>query len=167
RTHFEFHAGESRIPEFAGAPPVAGHSFTLSADATVPAGGGHGVLAAHGGRFGGYALYLDDGHLTFHYNALTDRRYTVRAADKVGAGTHVLAARFRSDAPRARAGGTLTLSIDGRDVASGRIEATLRRISHTEGFDVGRDTLTPVSEDYTSAGSAFDGELRSVSVDLD
>ena len=39
-------------------------------------------------------------------------------------------------------------------------------ISHAEGLDIGRDTLTPVSDDYTIASSRFTGSLKQVVITL-
>src|SRR5262249_13647738 len=46
-------------------------------------------------------------------------------------------------------GGTGTLTVDGKQVAQGKIERTIPvRISLDETFDIGEDTGTPVVEDY-------------------
>lgn len=162
RTTFTFHRGQERIPELGGAPPVAGRSFTIEAEVTIPAGGGQGVIAAQGGRFGGYAFYLKSGVPAFHYNALGPWQYTVQASRPLTPGPHRLSVRVDPDSKEAGAGATVSLSIDGEVVATGRIDRSLRRISHTEGLDVGRDTLTPVSPDYPEGDNAFDGELDRV-----
>ncbi|EZP70309.1 Sulfatase [Novosphingobium resinovorum] len=39
-------------------------------------------------------------------------------------------------------------------------------MSHTEGFDVGMDTITPVNCDYTIASSRFSGTLRKLEFKL-
>jgi arylsulfatase len=60
--------------------------------------------------------------------------------------------------------GTGTLSVDGKQVAAGRIEKTIPlRISLDETFDVGRDTGTPVVEEYVDRMPfAFNGRLGKV-----
>jgi arylsulfatase len=58
-------------------------------------------------------------------------------------------------------GGLATLFIDGGQVGEGRIDATVPMIySGDETCDVGHDSGTPVSEDYTSAASAFTGTVH-------
>ena len=162
RTEFVYHRGLTRAYESA-VPSTIGRSYQIDADVTVPASGAEGVLITQGGRFGGYGFYLDRGQLVFHYNALGPRQYQVRSAGRVPAGAHRLTAAFRSDAPTPRSPGTLTLSIDGKVVGEGRIDATLGGwISHNDGLDVGEDTLTPVSGDYTIAKSRFTGDLKQV-----
>jgi arylsulfatase A-like enzyme len=47
---------------------VKNQSYTITADIVVPQGVADGVLLAQGGRFGGWALYVKDGKLTYTYN---------------------------------------------------------------------------------------------------
>jgi arylsulfatase len=63
-------------------------------------------------------------------------------------------------------GGTATLSVDGREVAKGRVERTVPiRISLDEGLDVGEDTGTPVNLDY-DVPFEFTGRVQRVTIDL-
>ncbi len=63
-------------------------------------------------------------------------------------------------------GGTATLYIDGDQVGEGRIGATVSMIySGDETCNVGYDSVTPVSEDYTSQASRFDGKVKWVRLD--
>ena len=165
RSHFTYLAPLTRLNEDA-APHTIGKSFTIEVQVDVRTGAS-GVLVTQGGRFGGYAFYVKDGRPVFHYNALGADQFVVRSNIAIPAGSHQVVAAFRSDQPRPGSGGTLTLSIDGKPVASGRIERTIRGwMSHTEGFDVGSDTITPVSEDYTVSESKFTGTIARVDIDL-
>lgn len=170
RTQFTYTAKAADIPETA-APPISGKSFSIVADVVVPAAGADGVMVAHGGRFGGYSFYLDQGHVVFHYNALDPRRYTIRTPDALSAGAHRLTAKLLMDEGTQGPGGDggpgaqLTISVDGERAATGRIEHTRKFwISHTEGFDVGQDLITPVSDDYTVDDSSFRGEIKKIDV---
>ena len=61
---------------------------------------------------------------------------------------------------------TGTLQVDGKTVATGRIERTLPfRMSLDETLDCGEDTGTPVSEDY-QVPFKFTGDLKKVTIDL-
>lgn len=167
RTHFTYPAGVTGVHEDA-APHTIGRSFRIDADVTIPEGGANGVIIAQGGKFGGYGFYLKDGKPAFHYNAVGNDQFTVRADTAVPAGKRRLTADFVADAPRQGTPGTLTLSIDGAVVASGRIGRTVGGwMTHTEGLDIGRDTITPVSRDYRVTESAFTGGIDLVSVTLD
>jgi len=166
RSTYIYYPGVTRVPESA-APHTIGRSFSIDADVEVPAEGVHGVIVTHGGRYGGYAFYVKDGHLVFHYNAIGRRQYTVRASGTLGPGHHLVGMRFNSDGGTGGPGGSVTLSVDDRTVGTGRIEHTLATwISHTEGFDVGEDTITPINDDYTIAQSKFSGSLNKVTFTL-
>jgi arylsulfatase len=60
------------------------------------------------------------------------------------------------------------LYIDGKQVGEGRVEGTEPMIfSADETTDVGADTATPVSDDYSPGDSRFTGQIRWVQIDLD
>lgn len=164
RTTFEYTVGLTRISEDA-APHTIGRSFTIDANIKVPSTGANGVVIAQGGRFGGYALYLHDGKPVFHYNAVGRDQFSVRAKQRLSPGAQRLTAAFVADENKPGTPGTLTLSVDGKEVASGRIGRTVAGwMSHTEGLDIGRDTITPVSADYNIADSVFSGSINKVTV---
>lgn len=165
RTSFTYRAPLSRLNEDA-APHTIGKSFTIDAQVELNAGA-NGVLVTQGGRFGGYAFYLKDGVPVFHYNAVGADQFTIRAQGPVSAGRHRLTAAFQADRQEPGSGGTLTLRIDGKPIGSGRIERTIRGwMSHTEGFDIGTDTVTAVNKDYTVADSGFTGTITRLDVTL-
>lgn len=62
--------------------------------------------------------------------------------------------------------GTITLSVDGRTVGSGKVQqTTLFRYSLSENQDIGKDTGTPVVYDYQEP-FVFQGQLDEVVVEL-
>jgi arylsulfatase A-like enzyme len=167
RREFSYAAGVVDVPESA-APPTMRRPFTIRADVVIPPGGARGVLAAHGGRFGGYAFYVQDGRPVFTYNAVPPRNYAIRGDSPLAPGAHRLVAKVVPDSAKPGAPATVTLLVDDREVGNGRIAQTLVTwISHTEGFDIGEDRVTAVSADYAAATSRFDGELRRVVFTLD
>ena len=58
---------------------IKNKSFSITAEVDVPEGGAEGVIIAQGGRFGGWAVYVKDGHLKFAYNVLGIQEFTVGA----------------------------------------------------------------------------------------
>jgi arylsulfatase len=57
--------------------------------------------------------------------------------------------------------------VDGEQCGSGRVEATVPlAFSADETCDLGADSATPVSDDYTAVGSVFSGRVRWVQIDL-
>jgi len=165
RREFVYSVPVSGIVEDA-APHTIGRSFAIEAD-VVAGAQDKGVLLTQGGRFGGYAFYLKDGRPVFHYNAVGADQFTVRADAPLAPGEHKLLASFVIDEAKPGSGGTLTISVDGRQVASGRIGRTVQGwMSHTEGLDVGQDSISAVSEDYDVTDSRFSGTLRRIEVKL-
>jgi arylsulfatase len=163
RTSFTYYPGTTRIPEN-NAPHVVGHSFTIDADLDGTERS-NGVLATQGGRYAGYALYLHEGRPVFYYNAVGPAQYRVEAARPLTAGHHHVSVDFALDPATVHGrGGTATLRVDGKVVGQGRVERTFGSwLSHTEGLDIGEDTVTAINEDYTIPTSRFDGTLHSVS----
>ena len=61
----------------------------------------------------------------------------------------------------------MSISVDENEVANGRVEQTFARVvSHSEGFDVGQDLVSPVDPSYASETSMFNGTLNRVTFTL-
>jgi arylsulfatase len=167
RSSFTYYPGMVRIPE-ASTPDVKNRSYEVSADVEIPAGGASGILATQGGRFGGWGLMLLDGKPTFVY-ALSNQsqhKYKVASGEPLAPGRHAIRFEFSYDGGGLGKGGMGRLFVDGTQVAKGRIPQTVRfRFSLDETFDVGRDTGTPVIEDY-ALPFAFGGTLQNVNITL-
>ncbi|MEW5797308.1 MAG: sulfatase-like hydrolase/transferase, partial [Candidatus Zixiibacteriota bacterium] len=145
---------------------VKNKSKVIAADVNVPAGG-NGVILAQGGRFGGWSLYLKDGKPTYTYNYLGLQHMTIAGAEALRAGKANIRFEFAYDGGGMGKGGTGTLSVDGRQVATGRIERTQAFLfSLDETADVGLDGATPVVEDYGSLHGQFNGTIDRVTIDV-
>jgi arylsulfatase len=136
-------------------PPLGGRAWTITAAVDVPVGGAEGVLYARGGHNVGHSFFVKDGALQFDYNALGTHHRAV-APVELTPGPHLLTARF----DRAGTGGTLTLAVDGDDLADVEIPTIVRMLGST-GTDIGRDALSPVVDDY-DAPFPFTGTITSV-----
>ena len=146
---------------------VKNKSFSVTAEVVVPESGTAGVIIAQGGRFGGWTLYTKDGRLRFVYNVLGIDEFAVAADDRLPAGEHQVRMEFAYDGGGLAKGGDVTLYYDGRACGKGRVERTQPMIfSADETTDVGRDTGTPVTADYTPASSRFTGRVNWVQIDL-
>ncbi|KQZ09175.1 arylsulfatase [Agromyces sp. Root1464] len=147
---------------------VKNKSHAVTADLTVPDDGqAEGVIIAQGGAFGGWSIYLHDGRPTYCYNLFGMQHTYIRADEVVPAGDHQVRLEFTYDGGGLGKGATADLYLDGTQIASGRIEATVPlAFSGDETMDVGSDTATPVSEDYDSPGSVFTGRIHRVQIDL-
>ena len=145
---------------------IKNKSFSVTAEVDVPEGGAEGVIIAQGGRFGGWAVYVKDGHLKFAYNVLGIQEFTTGATSPVPAGNHQLRMEFAYDGGGLAKGGDVTLFHDGTEVGKGRVEATQPMVfSADETTDIGYESGTTVSPDYTAKGSRFTGKLHWVQLD--
>jgi arylsulfatase len=169
RNTFTFFPGTIRIPEGA-APDVKNKDFTITADMEIPDGGAEGTLVTQSGRFDGWGLLLMDGKPEFDYAFSNQKqhKYRVASKEKLPAGKHTIKFDFKYDGPGFGKSGTGTLSVDGKEVAQGKIERTIPvRFSLDETFDVGQDTGTPVVEDYVNKMPfKFTGTLKKVVIEL-
>ena len=141
-------------------------SHAVTAEVVVPEGGGAGVIIAQGGAFAGWSLYLHEGRPKYCHNLAGLQRFYVEADSAVPAGEHQVRMEFAYDGGGLGKGGLVTLYVDGDKVGEGRVEGTVPMIySGDETCDVGYDSGTPVSDDYTSADAAFNGKVKWVQLD--
>jgi len=165
RDTFTYYPGMSRIPRGA-APDILNRSFSITADVVVPDQGGNGMLVTHGGRFGGYGMYMLGGKIAYTFNMNGIYEGTIISAESVPAGNHTVTLDFQYAGGGLAKGGIATLKVDGVQVAQGRIAITTPVVINTdETFDVGEDYGTPVSESY-QVPFRFNGTLEQVTIKL-
>jgi arylsulfatase A-like enzyme len=146
---------------------VKNKSHAVTAEIVVPDGGASGVIVSQGGQFGGWSLYLKNGEPRYAYNLFGIRLFTVDGSGSVPAGAHQVRMEFDYDGDGLAKGGTVRLYVDGEQSGDGRVEATQPMMfSGDETADVGRDTGSPVSTDYTPEESVFTGTVKWVQIDL-
>jgi arylsulfatase A-like enzyme len=171
----EFHyAGETPGIPLGNAPSILNKSFTITAEVEVPKGGAEGMLVTAGGRFGGYALYLLKGKPVFVYNLLDLKRTRweggVGARDLMGdslsPGKHTIVFDFTYDGPGIAKGGSGVLKVDGKVLATEKLEHTIPfLLPADETFDVGVDLRTPVDDSY-QLPFRFTGKIDKLTVKL-
>jgi arylsulfatase A-like enzyme len=143
-------------------------SHAITAQIDVPEGGANGVIVAQGGAFGGFALYAKDGRPAYCYNLFGLQQFKVYGEEAIPAGEHQVRMEFSYDGGGLGKGGSVALYVDGEQVGEGRVDATVPMVfSADETTDVGSDTATPVSDDYSAKGSEFTGTVRWVQLDID
>jgi arylsulfatase len=159
--------GMSRLSENATIN-VKNKSHAVTAAITVPDGGAEGVIVSQGGAYAGWSLYVKDGRPTYCYNLFGVERFHVRGDATVPPGDHQVRMEFVYDGGGLGKGGAVTLYVDGSECGEGRVDGTVPMVfSADETCDVGADTASPVSDDYTSAGSRFTGTVDWVQIDVD
>jgi arylsulfatase A-like enzyme len=147
---------------------VKNRSHSVTAQIVVPEGGANGVIVAQGGAFGGWALYLHEGRPAYCYNLFGLRQFKVYGDAPLTEGDHQVRVEFAFDGGGLGKGGTATLYADGATVGESRIDATVPMVfSADETTDVGSDSATPVSDDYSPKDSVFRGRIEWVQMDID
>ena len=162
RKIFTFYPGTAMIPGNV-APNVRNRSHTITAEVVIPEKRAEGVLVAHGGRFAGYALYLQNNRLVYTHNYLGVEHYTLISDREVPLGRSSLRFEFNKTGEFA---GRAALYINGDRVGEREIPRTVPVRYGPEGFEIGRDSSTPVTESYTSP-FIFKGTLDKVTIELD
>ncbi len=145
---------------------VKNKSHSATADITVPDGGVQGVIIAQGGRFGGWTFYVLDGKLRYCNNFFGVEHTYIGAEETVPSGDHQVRMEFAYDGGGAGKGGDVTLFVDGTQVATGHVGRTHpAAFSGDETTDVGRETGSPVAEDYP-APNVFTGTIVGVRLQI-
>ena len=161
RTEFVYTRPMTGLPQ-GDSPQLLNASYTITADIEVPQGGAEGMILTSGGRFGGYGFYLLKGKPVFLWNMVDLERIKWEGPDALPPGRHTVEFDFKYEGVGAGTlafnnfsglgrPGTGTLKVDGKGVATKRMEKTLPMILQwDESFDIGSDTLTGVNDaDYT------------------
>lgn len=148
---------------------VKNKSKQITAEVEIPADGANGVIIAQGGRFGGWSLYMKDGKPAYVYNWLGLERFTIAADSPIPEGKAVVELDFAYDGGGYGKGGMASLSVNGSQVAQGRVEKTQPLIfSADETADVGLDNQTPVAEGIGIGRDAtrFTGRIHQVHLEV-
>jgi arylsulfatase len=147
---------------------VKNKSMRITADVEVPAGGANGTLIAQGGRFGGWSLYVQGGKPAYDYNFLGLQRWTIASPQALPPGKATIVLDFAYDGGGLGKGGTGTLSVNGKQVATGRIEHTQAALfSVDDTADVGIDLGTPVVESVgAEKKSRFTGRIPKLVLEI-
>ena len=149
------------------APNVLGRSYKMTAEVDVPQGGGDGMIATMGGRWGGWGLYMLKGKPVFNYNMLILAQYRWEGSDVLVPGKHTIAFEYTYDGPGIAKGGSGVLKVDDKVVATGKQANSISFLQVAdETFDVGIDTRTGVNDKDYQVPFAFDGKIHKLTVNL-
>ena len=144
---------------------ILNRSFTITADVEVPAGGGDGMLATAGGRFGGWGFYLLKGKPIFVYNLLDLNRERIESGQPLFAGKHTVAIDFKYDGPGLAKGGTAAAGRWCRSRPAKFPTDNPVCSGNSETFDVG-STGTGVDDGDYQPPFAFTGKLNKLTLRL-
>ncbi len=161
------------------APYLLDTSYTITADITVPERGAEGMIVTSGGRFAGFGFYLLKGKPVFLWNLLDLERIKWEGPEALTPGQHVLEFDFKYDGTGVGTmafnsfsgigkGGTGVLKVDGKAVATQRMEKTIPIILQwDESFDIGSDTITGVNDADYAPPFPLTAEFNKLTITID
>ena len=146
---------------------IKNRSFSITADLDIPEGGAEGVILAQGGHIGGWSFYLKNSKPVFTYNFVSLEETRVAAPEALKPGKNTVRVNFDYDGDGLGKGGTLSILVNGKLSAKGRIERTQPFVfSADETAGVGIDEATTVTNDYKQYDNAFTGKILKVVLDV-
>ncbi|SDI27190.1 arylsulfatase [Alteribacillus persepolensis] len=158
RKTFTYYPGVAHLGTFA-APQITNKSYIITVLAERPSPSCEGVLVAHGDHDSGYVFYIRNNRLVFEYNYV-GTMFKIESDVYVPIGECTFEFKFTKKEENSGMG---SLYINGGKAGEGHIPKTLLyRLSHG-GFDIGRDSLSQVSESYRDEGEfSFNGNIERV-----
>ena len=145
---------------------IKNRSKTITANVEL-AGNDRGIILTQGGKFGGWALYMDEGKPAYTYNWFGLEKYTIASEEALPAGSAEVKVKFAYDGGGPGKGGLATLYVNGEKVSEGRVERTTPAVfSGDETADVGKDDATQVVAAFENVrDSKFTGSVKRVTID--
>jgi hypothetical protein len=164
---YTYYPGTSEIPERSAAN-THGVSYKVIAEVELTEST-EGVIFAQGARFGGHALYVKDGQVTYLYNFLGLQPEQRLVGTVPTSGTHLIGVDFTKE----RSGqyresyGPAQLHIDGEVVAEAEIRTLTAHFALCgEGLCIGYDSGDAVSSDYRPKFPFTGGRIVKVVFDV-
>jgi hypothetical protein len=155
RTLFTYTGQLAGVP-VSDAPSILNKSYAITADVEVPEGGGEGMLATLGGRFGGYGLYVLKGKPVFTYNLVDLEWFRWEGQQALAPGKHTIVFDFKYDGPVFGKGAAAYSRSTARKWPPRLSPHTIPFLmSIDETFGVGIDTRTPVDDNDDQVPFAF------------
>jgi arylsulfatase len=164
---YTYYPGTSEIPERSAAN-VHNVSYKVLAEVDLTPST-EGVIFAHGSRFGGHALFVKDGSVTYAYNFLGIPPEDRISAPVPTSGHHIIGVEFTKIGmgPNREGTGPLKLYIDDQQVGEAEIRTVMGHFSLCgEGLCIGYDSADPVSSMYTSGFPFTGGTIVKVVFDI-
>ena len=167
RTRYIYYPFTTPVPESA-AVNVRGRSYKIIADVNITSDA-HGVILAHGSRFGGHALFIKNRRLYYVYNFLGLKPEQTFVSEPLTPGAHALGVAFK----REKSGkygeslGTAQLYVDDQVVAEGPMRTQIGHFTLCgDGLCIGYDSADRVSQEYEAPYAFADGTILGVAVDV-
>jgi arylsulfatase A-like enzyme len=150
------------LPEPIG-PQLFPRAHTITAELNIPKGGADGVVTCAGAFSAGWSLYVKGAKPVFRYTFFDIADVTIPGTVALPEGQVTLKTEFTPDGSK-EGGGTLKLFVNGKPAGEGKLKRSAFRHG-LEPFEVGRDSITPVSPDYKTP-FAFTGTVEKLTFTL-
>lgn len=148
---------------------IKNNSKTITADLELK-GNDRGIILSQGGKFGGWALYMNEGKPAYTYNWFGLENYTITSPNAIPKGNAEVKLEFAYEGGEELGkGGTATLYVNGEKVAEGQIEKTVPAVfSADETADVAKDDATQVANTVfkNMNDSEFTGYVNKVEISI-
>jgi arylsulfatase A-like enzyme len=167
RTRYNYYPGGAEVPESA-APNIRNRSYTIAAEVDIDTKEAGGVIFSQGSRFGGHALYVQDGKLVYVYNWIGELVQVVSSSKRLPTGHVVVSASFDKQGETMPAQGTLSLHVGDEQVGEDTIRTQPGMFGlGGGGLVVGRSGAEPVG-DYAgqSPWPFVGGTIKQVVIDV-
>jgi arylsulfatase len=164
---YTYYPRTTEVPE-ASAARTLGVSFKILAEVEFNKDS-QGVIVSQGSRFGGYALFVKNGQLSFVYNFLGIPPEQKLSCPAPGSGRHIVGVEFKkqSISKLNETLGKMTLYVDEKPVGSADFRTQSGHYALAgEGLAVGRDTGDPISKEYTAEFPYTGGQVFKVVYDI-
>jgi len=162
KTSWTYFGNNVSLPEPIG-PQIFPRGHTITAELTIPQGGAEGVITCAGAFSAGWSLYVKEGKPIFRYTFFDVADVTIPGTEPLPEGKATLKTEFTPDGTK-EGGGTLKLFVNGKPAGEGKLKRSAFRHG-LEPFEVGRDSITPISPDYKTP-FAFTGTIEKISYAL-
>ncbi|MGB5810010.1 MAG: sulfatase-like hydrolase/transferase, partial [Polyangiales bacterium] len=178
RTEFVYTRPMTGLPQ-GDSPLLLNTSYTITAEIEVPSGGAEGMILTSGGRFSGYGFYLLKGKPVFLWNLMDLKRIKWEGPEALSPGKHSVEFAFKydglgvgtlayNDMSGLGSSGTGTLKVDGKEVATKKMDKTLPAVLQwDEAFDIGSDTLTGVNDSDYRPPFPLTASLTKLTIEVD
>jgi hypothetical protein len=167
RSRYIYYPNTTSVPESV-AVNIRGRSYKIIADVNITSDA-HGVIFAHGSRFGGHALFVKDRRLYYVYNFLGIKPEQKFVSEPLDPGKHALGMAFvrEKSGKYGESTGKTQLYVDDKVVAEGPMKTQSGRFTLCgDGLCVGYDSEDRVSEEYEAPYTFVDGTILGVAVDV-
>jgi arylsulfatase A-like enzyme len=166
RERYVYYPDTAPVPEGV-AVNVRGRSYKILAAVEIKEANASGVIFAHGSRFGGHSLFIQDKKLHYVYNFLGIKPEQDFVSPPLKPGKYRLGMEFiiEKQGPHHESLGTAKLYVNDKVVAEGPLKTQAGKFTLSgDGLCIGYDSGDAVSSLYKSPGKFQGGTIAGVGV---